>query len=676
MKVGTKSLLNSSIYFILISFLGILNLILLRIVEFLIINYYHIHEISLKNLFKNSINLDIHFGVTFSAILIIPTVLIASKFPRFSFRFYKFIWFLIIFLSITCTHFFISSEYLITNIIFDFTWEEIKHIIFIEGGTQNTLIWTLYFILPISIICFKKIKQKETYLKWIKYIVIAIYTLLTLIVLINHKHYYKSSLKFDNQYDFFIGNNKLTHFLISIKNSFDQEERFNMKEVNKAIKLYQKENAHNTYSSSKFPLLRSDSIKNVLGAYFKKSKQAPNIVIVVAEGLGSSIAGLHKTSEHVLPYIDTLAEQGLYWDNFLSNCHRTFGVFPNVIGSLTPGTTDRGFINYNGEEKIGKRYPSHNSLIKELKNNHYFTSFFYGGWGDFDSYSAFLKDQEIDLFIDQSQFDSLKYKAPWKRKPSGFYWGYDDRALFNQWFDYTKKHKIHQPYLSIYLTLNMHEPYNIAASKYYNPNFIKNRINKLKLKHDYFIKKDNYTLGSLFYFEDALRTFISSYKKREDFKNTIFIIFGDHYSLISYLNNPLGVYHVPMLIYSPLLKKKAVFKGVSTHLDITPSLLALLKGNYGLKLNETSHWIGNELNTSKQFNCNQIVPLSLYSNVYPTFIYKDYFSTEDGIYKMEKDLNATLVTDEKIIKKVRKIEASFKLIDNYVSEKDRIWKGK
>lgn len=379
MNVGTKSLLNSIIYFIFISFWGIFHLILIRVVEFLLIQFYHIHTISLKNLLKNSINLDIHFGLTFSAILFIPTLLIAIKFSRFSFRFYKTIWLIIIFLSIIFTHFFISSEYLITNIIFDFSWEEIKHIILIEGGTQNSLIWILYIILPISIFCFNKIKQKETYLKWTKFIVIPIYTLLILIILINHKHYYKSSLKFDNQYDFFIGNNKLTHFLLSIKNSLDQAEQFKMKEVTRAIKLYQKENKQNTYSSSIFPLLRSDTIKNVLGDYFKKSKLAPNIVIVVAEGLGSSIAGLHKTSEHILPYIDTLAEQGLYWDNFLSNCHRTFGVFPNVLSSLSPGTSDRGFINYNGENLIGKRYPSHNSLIKELKKNHYFTSFFMGG---------------------------------------------------------------------------------------------------------------------------------------------------------------------------------------------------------------------------------------------------------------------------------------------------------
>jgi len=242
MNVGTKSLLNSIIYFIFISFWGIFHLILIRVVEFLLIQFYHIHTISLKNLLKNSINLDIHFGLTFSAILFIPTLLIAIKFSRFSFRFYKTIWLIIIFLSIIFTHFFISSEYLITNIIFDFSWEEIKHIILIEGGTQNSLIWILYIILPISIFCFNKIKQKETYLKWTKFIVIPIYTLLILIILINHKHYYKSSLKFDNQYDFFIGNNKLTHFLLSIKNSLDQAEQFKMKEVTRAIKLYQKEN--------------------------------------------------------------------------------------------------------------------------------------------------------------------------------------------------------------------------------------------------------------------------------------------------------------------------------------------------------------------------------------------------------------------------------------------------
>ena len=671
-----KNILLKSIYFALVTFTGIFFLIMIRFIEFILINVYNIQEISTKILFKDSINLDIHFGLTISTLLLFPYLLSVNKFPIFVTRFYKFIWTCIIIITICFTHFFISSEYLLTNVIFDFSWEEIKHVITIEGGTNNYFIWIFYLLIPIAFFVFHKLKMKPIYSKYFKISVLSFYFVLIFAVLINHKHYYKSSIKFNNQYEFYLANNKITHFLLSVKRSIENQNTLNLNEVKSAIKTFQKENTQFQYTSKKFPFLRTDSIKNVLGEYFIKSDKAPNIVMIVAEGLGGSIAGNHPASEHVLPYIDTLAMNGLYWQNFLSNCYRTFGVFPNVLGSLTPGTIDRGFINFNGEEKISKRYPLHNSLIKELKRNNYFTSFFYGGWGEFDSYSNFLKEQKIDLFVDQSKFDSSKYLAPWKRKPGGFYLGYDDFALFNQWFDYTKKHKINQPYLNIYLTLNMHEPYNMASKKYYNENFIKNRLKGLKLKTDYFTNKDKFTLGSMFYFEDALRIFMNNYKKRPDYENTIFMIFGDHYSLISHLNNPIGVYHVPMIIYSPLLKTNKVFKGVSTHLDIAPSILALLQGNFGIKISKAKPWIGKGLDTSTSFKCDHITPLSLYSGEHPTFIYKDYFLTQDGVYKLSDDLKATLVHDKKIIKKVNAMANKFKMIDKYVCEKDKIWKGR
>ena len=674
--MNIQNIIRHSVYYIIITFLSILSLVLIRIFEYTLINYYEIQEISSKILFEGSINLDVYFGIAFSSFLLIPCVLLAQKFSKWSLSIYKIIWVIILIITSCLTHFFISSEYLLTNVIFEFSIEEIEHIISIEGGSKNSLIWCIYLIIPLAIFFLFKIKIKDKYSKWTRYSVLSLYFILLLVIIKNHKHYYKSSVKFDSQYDFYIANNKITHFLLSIKKSSENEDALNSKDLMVGIKDFQLENSQSTYESLEYPLLKSNNYQNVLGNYFKKSNTPPNIVIIVAESLGSSIAGLHKTSEHLLPYIDTLAMEGLYWENFLSNCCRTYGVLPNVLGSLTSGTLERGFVNYNGDEKLGKRYPSHNSLIKELKKNNYFTSFFYGGWGEFDSYSYFLKDQGIDLFTDQSQFDSTKYLAPWKRKPTGFYWGYDDKALFRQWFDYTKKHKLNQPYLSIYMTLNMHEPYNIATSKYYENQFIKKRLKSLKLKSDYFTKKDNYTLGSLFYFEDALRSFINDYKKRSDYDNTIFIIFGDHYSLVSFLNSPLGIYHVPMVVYSPLLKKRDVFKGVSTHLDITPSLLALLKGNFGLKVSEQNHWLGSGLDTSKVFRCNTIAPFNLYSVDFPKFLFHDYFLTQDGVYKVSKDLKATIVRDPKIIKKVNQFANRFKLIDKYVCEKDKIWKDR
>jgi sulfur relay (sulfurtransferase) DsrF/TusC family protein len=50
--------------------------------------------------------------------------------------------------------------------------------------------------------------------------------------------------------------------------------------------------------------------------------------------------------------------------------------------------------------------------------------------------------------------------------------------------------------------------------------------------------------------------------------------------------------------------------------------------------------------------------------------------TQDGVYKLSDDLKATLVHDKKIIKKINEMANKFKMIDRYVCEKDKIWKGR
>lgn len=508
-------------------------------------------------------------------------------------------------------------------------------------------------------------------------IAIGIYVTAAIIVLGNYKHYYKPSYQFDSQYHFYIGNNKILYFTKTLIRSRKNATDLSPEELELAIHDMQSKFEDFHFISSEYPFMHDEEYANVLGPYFKKSKKKPNLVFIISEGLGAGFSGLHPTADHLLPYIDTLAMNGLYWENFLSDCHRTFGVLPNVFSSLIPGTEERGFVNFNGENFFGKRYPDHNSLINELRMNDYFTSFFYGGWGAFDNYQAFLEDQKIDIFFDQDDFDSTRYLSPWKRKPEGFYWGYDDRAVFQQFIDYENKNgKIQNPYLSIYLTLNAHEPYNIAPKSYYQSDFIQKRMKTLRLRKDSpFLKKDNHTLGSLFYYEDALRDFINEYKKRADYDNTIFFIFGDHFSINSNLNSSMGIYHVPFIIYSPLIQKNEIFKGVSTHQDILPSLLALLKNNFGMKVTKEKHWIGQGLDTSKVFRSNRIAPLDINTPDFPHFLYKNYFLTEDGtVLKIGKNLHSEVVTDKAIIQKINKIANQFNAVNKYACTKNKIWK--
>lgn len=107
---------------------------------------------------------------------------------------------------------------------------------------------------------------------------------------------------------------------------------------------------------------------------------------------------------------------------------------PNALASLPPGTVERGFMNFNGSEKFGKLYPNHNSLYKELKNNGYHSSYYYGGWGYFDYMQLFVNEQGTDVFFDDTNFDSTKYISPKKIDPNTFCWGYDDASMFSQCF--------------------------------------------------------------------------------------------------------------------------------------------------------------------------------------------------------------------------------------------------
>jgi hypothetical protein len=491
---------------------------------------------------------------------------------------------------------------------------------------------------------------------------------------LNYKLAYQGSSKFNRQFEYYLANNKISHFVGSFVKSHQTENTNHSDDLQTIIPSFHTEMKEFHYISNEYPLLHDEKYVNVLGKYFAKSTTPPNLVFIISEGLSSSFAGFHPTTVHLLPFVDSLASHGLYWENFLSNCHRTFGVLPNVLGSLTSGTIERGFVNFKELESGNKRYPQHDSMIKELKKNNYYTSFYYGGWGEFDCYNDFLKFQNIDNFVDDSKFDSLKYDAPWNRKPKGFYWGYDDKALFNQWFDNSAKDLGNRPYLNIFMTLNMHEPYNMIPYPYSDNNYVDERIKNLNLKNNPFRRTNKLKLGSMFFYEDALREFFRNYQKRDDYNNTIFVIFGDHQSVGAFLENPLDFLHVPLILFSPLIKQPAQFKGVSTQLDIAPSIIALLEDNYGLTFPKEKQWLGKGLDTSRTFQCNCIAPLDMYNSDFANFLYKNYLITPEKVFKICDGLYTEEVSNKEIVDDVSAFVNNYISIDNYVCKKDKIWK--
>jgi uncharacterized sulfatase len=354
--------------------------------------------------------------------------------------------------------------------------------------------------------------------------------------------------------------------------------------------------------------------------------------------------------------------QSLYWENFLSTGGRTFAVLPSMFGSLPFG--EKGFAEMN------ENMPKHLSLIKLLKDRGYYTSFIYGGDAHFDLMDVFLQRQGIDQIIDSKSFGPGYSKLP--ANDGGFTWGYGDKEIFRKLLE-TLKPTSEKPRLDIVLTLAMHSPFKVINQKYYNQKF-ENRLKDLHLDEKDIAERRNYAkqYATMLYFDDALRYLMTEYAKRTDFKNTIFIITGDHRMPEIPISTQHDRFHVPLVIYSPMLKKTARFSSISTQFDITPSLTAFMRKNYGMKFPPYAHWMGSGLDTVRVFRNIHSYPLMRNKNELTDYIDGTYFLSSNGLNIISPTLDIEIINDTTLQEKIQMKFNSFKAINTFVCVQNRI----
>lgn len=146
--------------------------------------------------------------------------------------------------------------------------------------------------------------------------------------------------------------------------------------------------------------------------------------------------------------------------------------------------------------------------------------------------------------------------------------------------------------------------------------------------------------------DDAIRLFMNEYRKRADFANTIFIITGDHRMPEIPMSTKIDRYHVPMIVYSPLLKRTARFSSVSSHFDLPPTLLAFLKNNYKIKLPGINSWIGEGLDTSRNFRNLHRIPLIQNKTDIIDFVMGEYHLNGTDLFKLNTEMGEERLNDD------------------------------
>lgn len=658
----------------------ILIFMLLRSMEYFYVILEKQQDVSLSLFFSRSVNFDSLFLLLFYSVIFLPFVIISLLQKTVGKILIRFISILLVFINIAFTQYFIINDSLLSSVVFDFSFDEVTTIITSEFSGNRLDLWigNIFIMLVAIFVLFFVVKRvRKSKKKYIPIILIGTYIILTSVAVLSRKNTFKSLKYFKTNYQFLLGNSKSVFFIKSLLNREKDKKEFSPIELKlKAIK-YQNANKGFNYSNMNYPFMHNEKNKNVLGKYFKKRDKKPNVVFILVESLAASFSGRQNTiGGSLTPFIDSLSQHSLYWTNFLSNAERTYGVLPNVLASLPAGTIERGFINMKNKYLKGQKYPSHNSIIQMLKKNNYHTNYYYGGWGYFDNIGYFLKQNDIDNLVFQANFDTLKY-TKYKGKKGEFVWGYNDKTLVKQSFDYIDKYEKDKPHLDIFQTLAIHSPFNLVEKKYKNKEYLDQRIKALNLNRKKIKNKIcDKILSTILFTDDAVKLCFEKFKKRPDFENTIFIITGDHGIWPHFDKGVLGNYHIPLIIYSPLLKKPEEFKGVCSQIDILPSLTALLEDNYSLKFPKEKHWIGQGLDTSKTFNADRVIPLNIKIMDMPNFIYKNHIIHSDRVMKLDSSFKTSEEKDPQIVKEVREVFESYKYINNYTCLKDKIWKVK
>ncbi|WKD86194.1 Lipoteichoic acid synthase 1 [Polaribacter huanghezhanensis] len=423
----------------------------------------------------------------------------------------------------------------------------------------------------------------------------------------------------------------------------------------------QQNKSFNEIDADAYPFLKSFSKTNdVLSPFFTTSKKRPNIVIIMVEGLGGEFVGGNSYSGFT-PFIDSLIPKSLYWENFVSNAGRTFGVLPSLTASLPFG--DTGFLALS-------KTPAHLSLFSILGENGYTTSFYTGDQASFDNRINFLEYNNVGFITDENQFGTDYVKTA--GNSGGFSWGYPDAEIYRKMLSTLADKK--QPRLDVIMTLSNHEPFNFPDKNLYikKVDSLLNSTQKFDIpKADITANKNIY--ATLLYTDHSLKKFMQVYAKRADYNNTIFVITGDHRLIPIEQKDKLCRFHVPLLIYSPLLKRTARFKSVSSHWDVTPSLVSFLSRQFNFKPITQTAWMGTGLDTVKDFRNIHQIALMRYKGGLKDFIYKDYMLSSGDLYKIKSNFGIYQIKNDSLLNVVSGAFQKFKQLNAYVTSQNKIY---
>lgn len=316
------------------------------------------------------------------------------------------------------------------------------------------------------------------------------------------------------------------------------------------------------------PMATKNEIKQYLdkkdvstGVMLKGAGQGKNLIVIQVEALQQFVIGKKINGQEITPNLNRWLGKSLYFNNYYYQvaAGTTADAEFLSLNSLYPSPTGAAYELYPGD--------TFDSTAKQFNDKGYFTVALNGYEDGFWNRNVMYKAEDFSEYYSENSYKNDEQVGL----------GLSDKSFLNQTLQKLKTYK--QPYYSFMITLSSHMPYD--DQKGYG-----NDLNLGQYKGSYI---GNYMNG-IHYTDAQLGMFLDKLDKEGILKNSIVVLYGDHFAIPKYEAQGLydlegiqnatdldwaSLQKVPMMIHFPDDANKGVNSLAAGQIDLYPTIANL-----------------------------------------------------------------------------------------------------
>lgn len=270
-----------------------------------------------------------------------------------------------------------------------------------------------------------------------------------------------------------------------------------------------------------------------------------NVLIIILESMGLEYFPPPYGKVGYTPFIQSLADEGLFFPNSFANGRRSIDAVPSILAGM-PSLMAEPFVRsaYQGNQIYG--------IGNILKNYGYQTWFFHGAKNGSMYFDAITQRLGMDNYVGRTEHNNeADFDGQW-----GIFDGPFLQGMARQ------LNQAQQPFLASVFTISSHNPYTLPAE-------YEARIPEGEIPMHRVVR----------YADMALEQFFASIKNEPWYQNTLFVITADHTSdnHDPDFASPLGRHRIPIILYHPQGKvQQQVRQDIAQQTDIPATIVDYL----------------------------------------------------------------------------------------------------